>query len=310
MKPIRDEDLELAAAFVDGELSGDERTRFELRLSVEPELAAHVERSMSTDEFVRRHARTARGTSAHAFSATRDARASATARPRWRLLPALLAAAAAIVAIVGICALLRDEPKRALAAEVAIAESFESAAEWIARVPELAEQRPPGLDELRGEDEPANADPRAFVDAAQRAEARAFGASAAETTAAFFSIAVRITEPTQVVVFGFPTQGSPLRLWPMTDDERAATALLVAGDHVLPAPSFRLVEDPRGAHVEYRRGFLVPIGAERLEVVVATRAAGTALHADEIAPGLDAAQTVTQLRSRGFAVRTLVVREP
>jgi len=307
--PIRDEDLELAGAFVDGEMAGAERTRFELRLSVEPDLAQHVERLMSTDELVRRHARTARD------SSTRDARSTAGApsrpRPTLRLLPALLAAAATILAIVGVRALLRDDQERALRAEVAIAESFESAAEWVARVPELAAQRPPGLDELRGENEPANADPRTFVQAAQRAERREFDAEpAAETTAAFFSLSVRPPEPTQVLVLGFPIDGAPLRYWPTPEDEQGAAALLGAGDHVLPAPSFRLVEGPRGAYVEYQRGFLVPIGAQRLEVLVATRSAGTPLELDDLVPGIDAATTAARLRSAGFAVRTLVVREP
>jgi|GEM_PF-5095173 len=311
MIPIRDEDLELAGAFVDGEMAGAERTRFELRLSVEPDLAQHVERLMSTDELVRRHARSARD------SSTRDARVPAGApsrpRPNLRLWPALLAAAATILAIVGVRALLRDDQERALTAEteVAIAESFESAAEWVARVPELAAQHPPGLDELRGESEVVNADPRAFVQAAHRAERREFDAEpAAETTAAFFSLSVRLPEPTQVLVLGFPIDGAPLRYWPTPEDEQGAAALLGAGDHVLPAPSFRLVEGPRGVYVEYQRGFLVPIGAERLEVIVATRRAGTPLELDDLVPGIDAATTAARLRSAGFAVRTLIVREP
>ncbi len=306
MNPIRDEDLELAGAFVDGEMSEAESTRFELRLSVEPELASLVERLMSTDELVRRHARGASDAS------MREARTTAAASSRWRtrFWPALLAAAATILAIVGIRALLRDETQRTITAEVAIAESFESAAEWIARVPELADQRPPGLDELRGENEPLNADPREFVDAALRAETRAFGVGAAETIATFFSLSVRASEPTQVLVFAFPTQGSPLRYWPTQEEQHSPAALLGAGVHVLPSPSFRLVEGPRGAHVEYQRGFLVPIGAGRLAVLVATRTAGTPLDLEELAPGSDAAQTAARLRSVGFAVRTLVVREP
>ena len=130
-----------------------------------------------------------------------------------------------------------------------------------------------------------------------------------ETTAAFFALSVHAMRPTQVLVFGFPEQGAALRYWPSSDGGTASSALVGPGDHVLPGPSFEIVEDPRGARVEYRRGFLVPIGALRVEVVVATRGDGVQLDAADLAPGLDAAATATRLRSAGFAVRSLSVRE-
>lgn len=298
MSPLRDEDVVLAAEFVDGELREPERTRFELRLSAEPELAAHVEGLMRTDEFLRRHAR---------VTAAADAR-----RRRFRLLPALALAAAAILAILVVRSLLGGDRERPRALEVALVPGCESAAEWIAREPGFAGQRPPGLDELRGANEEPNVDARAFVEAAERAEARAFGASTpAETTAAFFTLPVRVSETSLVLVFGFPARGKPLRYFPASEEARAEAALVEAGDRVLPAASFRLVADPRGDRVEYRRGFLVPIGAERMEIVVASRPArGAMLDTALLAPASDAQATAEQLRAAGFDVRAFVVREP
>lgn len=298
MSPIRDEDIALAAAFVDGELREPERTRFELRLSAEPDLAAHVEGLMRTDEFVRRH--------------TRAKAVAAAPRPRFRLLPALALAAAAILAILAVRSLLGGGRDRPRALEVALVPGCESAAEWIAREPGFAGRRPPGLDELRGANEEPNVDARTFVEAAERAEARAFGASTpAETTAAFFTLPMRASETSLVFVFGFPTRGTPLRYFPPAGETRADAALVEPGDHVLPGASFRLVADPRGDRVEYQRGFLVPIGAERMEIVVAARPArGAMLDPSALEPAADAATTAERLRAADFDVRTFVVREP
>ncbi len=302
MNPIRDEDLVQAGAYLDGELREPERTRFELRLSAEPELAAQVENLLRTDEFVRRHSRPSIGVQVDGLPRRRAG---------LRLLPTLLLAAAAILAILTVRALIGDGARKSSALEIALVPSFESATEWIARDPGLAGQRPPGLDELRGANEEPNVAARAFVEAAQRAEARAFGAETpAETTAEFFALPVRLREASDVLVFGFPVRGAPLRYWPTAEDARPDAARMTVGDHVLPGASFRLVADPRGDRVEYQRGFLVPIGAQRVEIVVASRPARAVMDASLLAPGADRETTATRLRAAGFDLRTFTVREP
>ncbi|MCY2959338.1 MAG: hypothetical protein NTY35_04160 [Planctomycetota bacterium] len=313
MSPMRDEDFVLAGRFVDGELGEPERTRFELRLSAEPDLAQEVERLMRTDELVRREAE--RAAASRASGTRGEARAVdevSRRRSRFRLLTALALAAATVLAVLGLRSLLHDGPDRSRTVEVALAPSFESAREWIARDPDLADQRPPGLDDLRGANEAPNVDARAFVEAARRVESRAFGASQpAEMTATFYALPVRATEASFVLVFAFPSRGTPLRHWPEGDPARLEAARIEAGDHVLPGPSFRLVDDPRGARVEYQRGFLVPIGAGRLEIVVASRpASGADLDPALLVPGPDAAATRARLAAAGFDTRTLFVREP
>jgi hypothetical protein len=290
-----DADQALAAAFVLGELAEPERGAFEHRLAGDPVLAAHVESLMATEELVRRHARRA------------DA-VGPPQRARLRALPLLVAAAAVVVAIVGGALLLRTKTTRADDAQVALCPSFESAAEWIARVPELAGQKPPGLDELRGPGEAANVDPITFVETARRAELRALDETgAAQATAPFFSIALRLAADSDVVVVAFPEQGSAQTLWP----EAGGSWRVPAGERVLPAPSFRHVEDEHGSRVEYRRGFLVPIGAEQVTVVVGTRSAREpAPDAALLVPSATAAAHVAKLEAAGFDVRTFQVIEP
>ncbi len=292
MKRFPDEDYAAAGSFVDGEMAEPERTRFELRLAAERELAQHVEALLRMDEVARAAARRT---------------VAARTKSRLRLVPVLALAAATVAVVFGVRAWFdaRIEPSRA---QVALVPSFESATEWIARDPSLAGQRPPGLDELRGANEPANVDARTFLEAVLRLETGYFGvATPAVTTAAFFALPVRTTEPVDVLVFGFPTRGTPVRYWPETAEVSAAR--VEAGDHVLPGPSFSLALDPRGDRVEYQRGFLVPIGAERVTVVVATRPA-SALDARLLGPAKDASTAVAELDAAGFATQTFTVVEP
>jgi len=294
VKQLGDDDILLAAAFVDGDLPEPQRARFELRLAAEPDLAEHVEHLLQTDELVRRHTRREGA----------DRR-----RSRLRLLPTLAVAAAAIAAIFAVRAFLVDERLSARSIDVALVPSFESALEWIARDPALAGQLPPGLDELRGANDPPNVDAHTFHEAVSRSESRAFGAATpAETTAAFFSLTARAPVASTVLVFGFPKEGAPLRYWPAIDDADASR--IAAGDHVLPGASFRLVDDPRGARIEYQRGFLVPIGAERVDVVIASRPAVAAVDAALLEPASDVGTEVDRLRAAGFATVVFIVDEP
>lgn len=296
MSRFTDEDYAAAGAFVDGEMAEPERTRFELRLAAEPMLAQHVEELLRMDEVARDAARRHVG---------------ARSKSRLRLVPAFALAAATVAVVFGVRAWLdaRDDAQLQRAfVQVALVPSFESATEWIARDPLLAGQRPPGIDEMRGANEPPNVDARTFLEAVLRLESRHFGlATPPVTTAAFFALPIRATEPVDVLVFGFPTRGTPVRYWPKTEDLSAAR--VESGDHVLPGASFTLVTDPRGDRIEYQRGFLVPIGAQRMSIVVATRPT-RALDAQLLAPANDASSAMTELESAGFATQTFTVVEP
>jgi len=318
MSGLRDEDVALAMAFVDGELEGPARARFELQLADEPELAAEVERLFGTDELVRRNSRSS---AADRLRRESPGPAAIPARPRFRLLPALLLAAATIAGILGLRVMLGPEPSTSRGLQVAIAPGFESAREAIGHEPRLAELRPAGLDDVRGPGETTNVDARAFVAAAEQADRDLFdrlGRPQPEPgSAAFFVLPVRSPEPRSVLVLGFPRQGAPLRYWPAADDARrsADQGRVQTGDHVLPGARFRLVEDARGDRVAYDRGFLVPIGAVSVDVVVASRAAplddATLQTAGGLlAPGSDAAGASERLRALGFDVEVLSVREP
>jgi len=290
---MSDSDRALAVAFLDGDLAEPERTRFELRLAEDPDLAAEVERILVADEFVRRRVR---GVGA------------SDPRWRWRLVPMLLGAAAAAAVVVVLVDPWRDRAANTRDARICLRPSHESATEWLQDAPGLRGVRPPGLDELRGPGEPSDADPRAFVDAAFRIEASVLDAPPlGETTAGYFSIPVRIGAPADVLAFAFPANGSPHVLWPRANE----SARLAAGDHVLPSKSFELVLDAAGPRVEFRRGFLVPLGAGREVVVVGVRSAS----ADEVGTELRAiAATATAqqkaLEASGFQVSTFTVREP
>ncbi len=292
MKPISDDDLALAAAFLDGELEPEERTRFELRLADDPGLAEHVERMLVTDEFVRRHAGTTR---------------AAAPRRRLRLVPVLLGTAAAAAALLVLHRLRESQPDDRDAL-VCLRASHESATEWIQDAPALRGLRPPGLDELRAPSVPPDADPRAFVAAARRIEASTLDAPPrAEVTAGFYSIPLRLFAAGDVLVAAFPERGAAQLLWPVP----GGSARLAAGDHVLPSPSFELVDDAAGPRVAYRRGYLVPLGAGRVDVVVGVRASGAEpLDAALLVPADDAREQERRWEAVGFAVQTFTVREP
>jgi hypothetical protein len=302
--PIREEDMVLAAAFVDGELREPERTRFELRVAADPELAAAVEDLLGTDTLVRDCAGSA----------------PAAARRRLRLLPtALLLAAAAVVAFFALRGLLAPVPAGPKML-VALAPGYESAEELVASVPALAGLHPPGLDALRGAGDEPNVDARTFVERAAQAERGLFdalGTHAAAPAVGFFVLPLRCAEARSVLVLGFPAQGAPLRYWPAPDDARplAERGRVARGDTLLPGPRFRFVDDAHVGHVVYERGFLVPVAAGTVAVVVASRAApldadALALADRLLAPGSGPAQAIDALHARGFDVARLAVREP
>ena len=86
--------------------------------------------------------------------------------------------------------------------------------------------------------------------------------------------------------------------------ECSYAATLEAGRHVLPGERFEL----EGARALYRPGFLVPLGAEVLEVLVGVRPASGAPLATGRFDSLE--EAARALAAQAFAVRRLTVREP
>lgn len=299
--PIDEADMARAVAWVDGDLQEPERSRFELRLAAEPNLRAAVMEFVSADDLTRRLA----------SAETRVIQAGA----RFQAWKWALATAAAGVLTLTLRAILAHEPRAEL--QVALAPGFESAREWVADNPALAGLRPPGLDPLRSQNEPANIDANAYVERARAAEAKLFDAqplSSEPTRTGFFVLPLRSTRAMSVIVLGLPEKGSSARLYPADLDAAIASTLarLPAGDHVLPSARAVLADD--GASVEYQRGFLVPVGAVALDVVFAARA--EPLGSGELA-AIDAflrrepkSSVVSELARLGFEVRTLRVLEP
>lgn len=290
-----DADLALCLEFLDGGLVGAERDAFVLRLAREPELAAALDELALVDDALIRDARRAR------------ALFPSTPRRVWRA-PALAAAAALLVALIAVALWTRarrdDAPRATLVA------SDESPLDWLARHGEIAALRPPGLDELRAGGATPNVGAADFVARARAAAER--DERSTDVRAGYFRVAVEIAEPSSVLVLAVPEVGAPTRLRPAPGAD-ASAAELAAGKHVLPGDAFALDVGPDGDVVRYERGYLVPVGARALHVVVARRAG--ALDAAELAD-LDVRSArgesalVDALGARGFVVETLVVREP
>lgn len=306
---IDDDDMSRAVAFIDGAMSDDERARFELRLAAEPELASAVEALMRTDELVRRG--TARRGAANVVSL-------AERRPRspWLWAASL---AATILAALAIARWVERERSHEVDCLVALAPSFASPEEFLASRPDLAGLRPPGLGSLRGEAAGTNIGARAFVDKAHALEERASSVreAAAPITAGYFVIPIEARANCSVVVLGFPTSGASTRLFPDPADARPSNALgrVEPGAHTLPRERIELAANGQAPAVAYNRGFLVPVGAREMRVLVAVRK--EALDADLVTT-IDAAlkrgdareSVERSLEERGFRVSELRVIEP
>jgi hypothetical protein len=304
---LSDDDVVLAVSFVDGTLRDPERTRFELRMAAEPELAEAVESMLGLDEVLRRRA----------LRANRASRRT-VAPPAWRRPVWIAALAAALVAafVVGLRA-KRTGPRRANV-EVAVLPGFESARDYVERSGSLRGLRPPGLDVLRAGTEEANVGAAEFAAKAREQESEAaraaFEHADEPVSAGYFVLPFRTEEPRSVVVVAVPSKGTAQRLVPGRDDARpvAEQGRFAAGTHVLPEARFALVEAPGAAPaVTYRRGFLVPIGAAEVEVLFGSRAAPLDLATiDAIDAAIARGETRAELERLGFDVGVRRVLEP
>ncbi len=294
-----DADRALCVAYIDGLLDEREQLEFERRLSAEPALAARVRALLETDELLR---------NAKAQTVALSERASSRRPIVWA---ASLAAAAALLVWLGV-QLVRSTP--AARFEVALAPGFEAAREYAAEVPQLEGLVARGLENLRGEAEPANVDPQHFVELAREAELDAARRRLAQAPrepveAGYFVLPLNLARASEVLVFAAQAD-RPFELLHPSGESRAALRL-PAGLHVLPAERFALAGEGASVRVRYQRGFLTPLGVQQLQVLVAVRAQDSADPAPFVAPqGLASAELRAALERAGFELRELSVREP
>lgn len=326
MKELDEADLALAVAFVDGALADPERARFERRLAGDPALAAAVEELYALDEALRRRAASERARAGRAHSPPRpDERTSgprvpATAPAPPRLLrrrSTWIALAATLLVALGIGIALSVERARRVEVQLALAPSHASPRRFLQDDPALAPLHPPGLEELRTSEAPPNVEARRFLELAASRERlladAALAGGARELVAGHFVVPIAIDRDATVVVLAVPRVGPQARLWPEPGDAPplAERGRLAAGSHVLPSDRFTLVEDATGERVDYHEGFLVPVGARELEVLVGVRR--DPLDQETVAE-IDAALArggaLEALDDLGFAVGTLRVVEP
>ena len=285
MNELDDADKALCVAYLDGLLPEGQKLAFEMRLSGDPELAKAMQRLIATDELVRRLS----------VKEGVDVQRARRARP-W-VWAASIAAAAAILGFLAI-QLLRKPARPSF--EVAIAPSFESASEYIESVPELRGLRPPGIDVLRSGNETPNIEAQPFLAKAAAAET-SDPLARTETTATFFVIPLELERPGAVSITAFTRDGRRLDLFP----EGGGAQQVAAGRTILPGARFVA----GAAGVQYSRGFLVPVGAGTLEVLVAVGSAELGA-TPAVTPGANADEHAAALERAGYTVRRLRVVEP
>jgi len=230
---------------------------------------------------------------------------------------AWIAVAATLFVALGIGIALSVERARRVEVQLALAPGHRSPRGWMRDDPALAPLHPPGLEELRSAGTPPNVDARYFLELAEIRERQLARAAlqdgVREVVAGHFVLPVALDRDATVVVLAVPRSGAPARLWPEPSDARPAPerGRLAAGSHVLPSDRFTLVEDAAGARVDYHEGFLVPVGAGELEVLVGVRS-GALDEATlaEVDAALARGEAREALEDEGFEVATLRVVEP
>lgn len=232
-----------------------------------------------------------------------------------------VAAAAAVLAACFVALLRRGAPDAPFEFEVATLASESAIETWQMSLGFDPESFVPVGREVR-DDRPAP--PRIpaaeFVLRTTRAdEARAAVAIATEAAvvrAPYFRIPVRVTRSANIVVIDVDARGRARRLWPEGAELSAPLAPGIL--HVLPGHAVQSRDDGTlSERVLFNPGFLVEIGAGRLDVLVAVRAGDEPLERrwlDEVdartARGESKASLALWLRAEGFEVRCLMVEEP
>ena len=248
--------------------------------------------------------------------------ASKLGAPRRVLWWAGSLAAAALLLFVLSKMLAHDKSTLRAQVQVALAPSWESPEEFVEKHPGLVGLKPPGLDVLRGASESTNIDAAAFAAKAHTVEEETASAATRPSlqpiTAGYFVVPLRTERPVSIVVFGLPANGASVRFYPESTDPRPIPmqARLEPGSYVLPHERIELIDEPGSrARVVYNRGFLVPIGAGEMTVLIATREtlldAQTLKTIDDAIAHKDAREAIESLlAARNFEVSALKVIEP
>ncbi|MEO6708003.1 MAG: hypothetical protein ABI054_03610 [Planctomycetota bacterium] len=298
-RELSSEDTEAAMSWIDGELEPQAAMVFELRMSQDRELAQRVEALVGIDALLRRQARLAG--------------AGAGSR-RWGVWLSLAAAAGLLIFALA-WSLLR---KPATLMEVALAPSFAMAEDWLQGQPGLEGASAPGIAVSRGPHQKL-VSAQDFLSASHAAEqfvvAAALDQKRSELDAGWFVVPIDLREPAVVLVLSFSDAAGASRIFP--SDPVVVRGHLAKGRSLLPSP--RVVEGSAPATLEYRPGFLVPIGARQLTVLVAAHRdpedrPELALPIEEL-DGLLAKQPSVErveefLVAYGFQCQRLLVREP
>lgn len=293
------QEMSTAIDWLDGELSSEAAIEFELRLASDPTLAASVEGLGLFDARLRRQARS-------------RARLERT-RSRWSIAAGLAAAA-----VLAITLLAQFFAPRAPDFEVALASGFALAEDWAGAQPELRGASAPGIAVVRGA-AATHLSADEFLRASELSEAavidNALSARRRELDAGWFVVPLELSEPASVLVLAFSAGGPLVRLFPDPEHVKEANLLarLEAGRHVL--PSARAVPGRQPQALDYRPGFLVPLGAEELTVLVCVHrdtfnAADLAQLEASVAGQTSVDRVEQRLASSGFKLQRLTVREP
>jgi hypothetical protein len=293
------EEMIAALDWIDGELHGDAALDFELRLANDSVFARCVEQLALLDEQLRREARV-------------RARIESTRR-RWNIGMGLAAAA-----VLAICLLPQLFSHSAPSFEVALAPGYALAEDWVAEQAELIGASAPGIATLRG----GAAKQRSaaeFLRASELAElavsVHALEDQRRDLESGWFVLPLELDAPAAVLVLACDDAGHVTRLFPSATDSAQASreAQRPAGRQMLPSP--RAISGREDGTLSYSPGFLVPLGAGSLQILVAVYAEPLTPswmeHLDSaLAAHIGPASIEQRLVREGFKVQRLSVREP
>lgn len=268
---VAEQDLLAILDYIDGRLSTEEQLSLELRFTNDPELAAAFESFEAMDQLERQTARAKCRPAPGRLTPVRR-------RVVWFAAAAVLAVSAGMLLMQG----LSDRPD-SLTCELAVLPSAKNWLDFNGKL-ELGEQwidLDPGLN--RGGNRDASEHREYFEHIGPLQEARlaeALALTGEPAHAEFFNVVLRPASDCSVVVLVYDVRGEvsdrvgePYRpAYPVDEGWTGETGRLLADRlAVLPARNARWDEASADV-VPYDPGFLVPAGAERLEVLIGLRA--------------------------------------
>ena len=250
------------ARYVLGEMTLDEQIAFEVRLTEDAELARTVAAAMAIDDYLYRAASPAepleRG---HGGS-------------RWRSARVAAVAAMAVLALGSLAWAWLSRRGAAAEVQLAVVSTPLRYQQLVAQVGLAASAAP--AEAMRGEETPV-ADGPARVDALLRLlreqDQQAVAAPAAEVRGEAFVVPLQTDRELWVAVVGVFADGTGQVWFPAATDFDSARSggQLPPGQHVLPTPrvTASAVQRERGV-IAFSPGFVVPLGRDRVSVLVFT----------------------------------------